>query len=73
MICIDTRQYCEMLFAAHESITKLACPYLRIGRKHYLIPGDPPCYGPYRPVTVLMNCMLCHNERKFKTGMEMMR
>jgi hypothetical protein len=80
MIYLDTRHYCDMLFAAHASITKLAYPDLRMGRKFYPIPDCPPCYGPYSPVTVLKNCMLCRNERmsfnlgRFsKTRLEMMR
>ncbi len=73
MIYIDTRHYYEMLSAAHASITKLTCPNLRMGRKFYPVPGGPACYAPYSPVTVLKNCMLCHNERKFKTRLEIMR
>lgn len=80
MIFIDTRHYCEMLEAAHASITKMAYPDLRMGRKFYPIPGGPARYGPYSPATVLKNCMLCHNERKAfildrmsSTILEMMR
>jgi hypothetical protein len=77
---IDARHYLDMMRAAHDSITKLAYPGLRMGRKYYTSPYSPPHYGPYSPKTVLKNCMLCPNERRFDassryvfTGIDMMR